>query len=210
MLATIAGVLARTIARMHAVLQPLWINIFVTLLAAIESTSTSTGAATCKSRDMAGIGRSSVSYLRTAVCTRLWAAITIFWHLLRVASFSCRVESILWDRSSNVSTSGGIVLVKVKVLGFLLVEVLARVRSLVLQELDESVKPNSKKGPKRRSQPVDPVVAREGSQNDARTKRASWVERTWVISAICTDVVVQVPGLTTGEEHAGELSNEQC
>lgn len=179
MLATIAGVLARTIARMHAVLQPLWVHNFVSLLAATESTSNSTGAATCDSGDMAGIGRSSVAYLRAAVCTRLAAAITIFWHLLSVASFTCRVESILWDRSSNISTSRGIVLVKVKVLGFLLVEVLARVRSLVLQELDEPVKANGKKRAKSRSQPVDPMVSWEGSQNDTRTEGAGWVEGTY-------------------------------
>jgi hypothetical protein len=68
------------------------------------------------------------------------------------------------------------VLVDVEVLGLVGVEVLARVGGLVFEVLDEVVETDGEEGAKEGSQPVDPVVAREETVDDAGPEGAGWVE----------------------------------
>lgn len=188
MLAALAGVLfADAKTRMHPIFEPLRVDIYVSLGSVVHSASTSAWTTACDSRNMTGVWRSSVAYLRAAICTtRLWAAIGIIGHLLRVTSVDCRADTTILrhHRSSNVGSRGSIVLVEVKVLGLLFIEVLARVRSLVLQELDESVKPNGEKCAQQRAQPVNPVVSGKRMQHDARSERSGRIEGAYISTRV--------------------------
>ena len=79
------------------------------------------------------------------------------------------------DGADDIGTSG-VLLVELEVLRFAVVEVLAGVRGLVFEKLDEAVEADGEEGAERGAQPVDPVVAREGSEDDGGAEGAGGVE----------------------------------
>lgn len=79
-------------------------------------------------------------------------------------------------RSCGVGASCGILFVKGKSVNFFVVEILARIGRLVLENFDCVIKDGSNNGSDDGAQPIDPVVAGKLVQRDAGSKAASRVE----------------------------------
>ena len=78
-------------------------------------------------------------------------------------------------RSYAADSGSGDVVLRVKDLGFFIVEVLSGVRGLVLEGFDELVETTCEKGAQDRTDPVDPMIKGELMQDDTGTKRAGRV-----------------------------------
>jgi hypothetical protein len=57
------------------------------------------------------------------------------------------------------------------------ITVCIRIGGLVLQSFDETIEHDGEDCSKQWTNPVNPMVAIKGVQNDVRTKRAGWIER---------------------------------
>lgn len=79
-------------------------------------------------------------------------------------------------RSGHISSCGSVLLIELKVLRLLLIEVLARVGGFVFECFDEAVEAYGEEGAEGWAYPVDPMVAREGVQDDTGAKGSHWVE----------------------------------
>ena len=94
---------------------------------------------------------------------------------------SLTVSNIVRGANSNngaldVTTCGSVILVELEDLSLLLVEVLGRVRGLVLEDFDEAVEADCEKGAKERAKPVNPMVAWEVAEDDVDAERTGRVE----------------------------------
>ncbi|KAI7223909.1 hypothetical protein KC333_g211 [Hortaea werneckii] len=94
-------------------------------------------------------------------------------------------------RPRHIRTCARILLIVIERLGLLIVEVLLRVGGLVLKDLDETVECHCQQSTKNRANPIEPVIAGERMQYDARPKGACRVER------------------AAGVEDTGQFGNEQ-
>ena len=70
-------------------------------------------------------------------------------------------------------------LVKVEACIFLLVEVLSGVCGLVFEDLHEAIESYCEQGAECRADPVEPVIARKATKDDAGTEGAGRVERAY-------------------------------
>jgi len=70
--------------------------------------------------------------------------------------------------------------------------ILARICRLVLERLYEAIEENSEERPEGRTNPVDPMIAVELSEDNVWTKTASWVEG------------------SAGEPYASKMGDEEC
>lgn len=78
-----------------------------------------------------------------------------------------------------------------------LVSVLAWVTGLVVQELQQVPESGRDEGTEKWTNPVDPVVVREGGSSDTWTERSGWVKTS--TSVVDTDQVTNEQGKTNGE-----------
>lgn len=73
---------------------------------------------------------------------------------------------------------GRIIALRVKCLSFEVIEILARVCSLIIEEFDDSEERAGKEGSQSRSKPIDPVVPVELMKDNIGSEGSSWIERT--------------------------------
>jgi hypothetical protein len=89
-----------------------------------------------------------------------------------------RAETTVGSGGVYNRSDGRIVVLWIKCLGLEVIEILTRVCSLIIEELDDSEERGGKEGSQSRPKPIDPVVPVEFMKNNIGSEGSSWVERT--------------------------------